>query len=302
MLLNRLNKTFFVLGLYLLSFSLHSFSATTKTEKMKKEGDKKYKISVCDWMILKRQKIGAFELANQLGSQGLELDMGSLGQRDSFDNKLRKTEFQTMFKQKALEYNIEISSIAMSGFYAQSFAKRMDYKSLVEDCLATMQKMNVKIAYLPLGVNCDLVAHPELRQVVVERLRTVGDMAAQRGMVIAIETSLDAAGEVKLLNEINSKGIKISFNFQNPLVAGRDIYKEIKQLGAQRIGQIHGTDTDAVLLQNNKRLDLKKIKSILDEMKWSGWIIVERSRDTTDVHNIKRNYGSNIQYLKTTFQ
>ena len=119
-----------------------------------------YKISVCDWMILKRQKIGEFELAHEMGADGVEMDMGSLGKRDSFDNKLRTKEFRELFLQKAKENHTEISSIAMSGFYGQSFAGRENYKALVEDCINTMQTMGVKTAFLPLGVQCDLNKKP----------------------------------------------------------------------------------------------------------------------------------------------
>lgn len=302
MLSYRQKNILIVLSILILASPFTLMNGKNQPKKTVVSNKKVYKIAVCDWMILKRQKIGEFELASQLGSDGIELDMGSLGTRDSFDNKLRKPEFQKLFKDKASEFSISLSSIAMSGFYAQSFAKRPDYKALVEDCLNTMEVMNVKTAYLPLGVNCDLKKNPEIRPAVIDRLRTVGNMATQRGCVIAIETSLSAQEEVRLLEEINSNGIMISFNFQNPLTEGRDICKELLTLGSKRIRQIHGTDTDGVLLQNNKKLDMKNIKKTLDKMNWKGWIIVERSRDTTDVHNIKRNYGSNISYLKQIFQ
>ncbi len=56
-------------------------------------------------------------------------------------------------------------------------------------------------------------------------------MAASEGVVIGIETQLDAKGDVKLLKEINSPGIKIYFKFQNALENGRDLCKELKILG-----------------------------------------------------------------------
>lgn len=37
----------------------------------------RYKIGVCDWMVLKRQKLGEFKLAKELGCDGLEMDMGA---------------------------------------------------------------------------------------------------------------------------------------------------------------------------------------------------------------------------------
>ncbi len=269
---------------------------------MQESNDQRYKIAVCDWMILKRQKIGAFQLAKELGSDGLELDMGSLGKRDSFDNKLREEHFQKLFKQKATEFGIQISSIAMSGFYGQSFLARSDYKALVQDCLNTMEVMDVSVAFLPLGSGCDLKKEPELRPEAIKRLKIVGDMAAEMGKVIGIETSLSAKEEVKLLEEINSPGIKIYFKFQNPLENGRNLYKELRILGKDRICQIHCTDTDGVTLPYNERLDMRKVKKELDKMKWKGWLVVERSRNKEDVRNVKKNFSENVDYLKNIFQ
>ena len=131
--------------------------------------EQRYKISVCDWMILKRQKIGEFQLAREIGCDGIEVDMGGLGKRDTFDNKLRYPHFQKLFREKAQEFDVEISSIAMSGFYGQSFVERDNYVDLVQDCLNTMEAMGVKIAFLPLGV-CNLTKNPELRPELVKRL------------------------------------------------------------------------------------------------------------------------------------
>ncbi|MBP6065700.1 MAG: sugar phosphate isomerase/epimerase [Bacteroides sp.] len=267
-----------------------------------RQEDRSFKVAVCDWMILKRQKIGSFELARELNADGLEMDMGGLGTRDSFDNKLRQPYFQQLFQETAAMHCIEVPSVAMSGFYAQSFAERPDYEALVQDCLNTMKVMGAKVAFLPLGVQCDLNKHAELRPVLIERLRRVGELAVHQGVVIGIETSLDARAEVKLLKEINSRGIKIYYNFQNPLQNGRDLHKELRTLGKDRICQIHCTDTDEVTLPNNKRLDMQKVKKTLNSMGWSGWLVVERSRDKNDVRNVKKNFGINVEYLKLMFQ
>jgi sugar phosphate isomerase/epimerase len=161
-----------------------------------------------------------------------------------------------------------------------------------------MEAMGVKVAFLPLGTGCDLTKNPEVRTELVKRLREVGDLAAARGLVIGIETSLDAAGEKALLKEIGSKGIKIYYKFQNALENGRDINSELKRLGRKRICQIHCTDTDGVTLRHNSRLDLPSILQTLRKMRWSGWLVVERSRNKEDVRNVKANYGDNAAYLK----
>ncbi|HET8828772.1 MAG TPA: TIM barrel protein [Pelobium sp.] len=261
-----------------------------------------YKIAVIDLMILKRQKISAIALASELKADGLEIDMGGLGNRETFDSKLNNDTIRQEYIAKAKELNIEFCSIAMTGFYAQSFAERPTWQKMISDCLATAKAMNIKVAFLPLGVKGDLIKHPELRPAIVERLKIAGKMAKKAGVTIGIETSLDACGEKKLLKDIGSKNIKSYFNFSNPLKNGRDLNKELQILGRKYICQIHATDEDGVWLENNKRLDLYKVKQTLDDIKWKGWLVAERSRDATQPRNVKANYGANVAYLKKVFQ
>ena len=110
----------------------------------------RYQVGVCDWMVLKRQKLGAFELAKQLGCDGLEMDMGSLGQRDTFENKLRIPKEAALFKKTADSLGIQVGAVAMSGFYAQDLTKKDTYLSLAEDCFDTMDMMGgVTVAFPP---------------------------------------------------------------------------------------------------------------------------------------------------------
>ena len=261
-----------------------------------------YKIGVVDLMILKRQKLGAFRLAREIGADGIELDMGGLGNRPTFDNKLADANMRKQFLDSSRALGIRISSLAMTGFYAQSFPTRDGVESMVQDCINTMKKMDVKVAFLPLGVEGDLVKHPERRPAIVERLKQIGKNAEAAGIVIGIETSLDARGEVELLDEIGSPAIRICFNFSNALSAGRDLYKELEILGKDRICEIHCTNKDGVWLQNDPQIDMKKVKKTLDELGWRGWLLVERSRDASNPHDVRGNFGANVTYLKSIFQ
>jgi len=264
--------------------------------------EQRYRIAVCDWMILKRQKLGAFKLTKEIGADGVELDMGGLGNRETFDSKLGDPAVRQQFLDEARNQQVEISSVAMSGFYAQSFAEREGVDRMVQDCINTMQQLQVKVAFLPLGIQGDLVKFPHLRPVVVERLKAVAVQAEKAGVIIGIETALDAAGEVKLLDDIGSSSIQSYFNFANALEAGRDLQKELRILGKDRICQIHCTDKDGVWLKDNTRIHLPKVKKTLDKMGWRGWLVIERSRDAKDPRNVKWNFSANTTYLKSVFQ
>lgn len=262
----------------------------------------RYQIAVCDWMILKRQKLGAFALTKDIGADGVEVDMGGLGNRVTFDSGLADLPLRQSFLRKARELSLGIPSLAMSGFYAQSFATRPDIERPLRDCIETMVAMNVPVAFLPLGVGADLQKNPELRPQVVARLKRAGQMAHDAGVVIGIESALDAAGEVALLEEIGSPAIKSYFNFANALQNGRDVSVELRTLGRERLCQIHCTNRDGQWLQNDSQVDLPAIKRTLDEIGWRGWLVIERSRDAKDATNVRWNFGANTKYLKSVFQ
>ncbi|HWJ27304.1 MAG TPA: sugar phosphate isomerase/epimerase family protein [Flavisolibacter sp.] len=292
--MNRASLTLFVFAIKLCFIGQPLFAQSNHGQRNK--------VAVVDLMILKRQKLGAFQLTKDIGADGLELDMGGLGNRETFDNQLANDSTRQQFLNKAKELNLEICSLAMTGFFAQSFAERPTAIKAVQDCINTMKQMNVKVAFLPLGVKGDLVKYPELRPVIVERLKTVGKMAEEAGVVIGIETALDAKGELQLLKDIGSPAVKSYFNFSNAVKNGRDLNKELKTLGKKYIVQIHCTDEDGVWLQNDTKIDMAKVKKTLDKMKWTGWLVIERSRDASDPRNVRKNFTANTVYVKSVFQ
>ncbi|MDN3548422.1 sugar phosphate isomerase/epimerase family protein [Mucilaginibacter aquaedulcis] len=272
---------------------LHAQTATTK---------QRYKVAVVDLMILKRQKLSAFQLAKDIGADGVEIDMGGLGDRETFDNKLAIDSVRKQFLTQAKELNLQIPSMGMTGFFAQSFAERPTAVKAVEDCINTMKQMNIKVGFLPLGIKGDLVKYPNLRPAIVSRLKEVGKIAEKAGVVIGIETSLDAKTELQLLKDIGSPAIKSYFNFENALQNGRDLHKELQTLGKNNIVQIHCTNSDGQWLQNDSKINLEKVKETLDKMGWSGWLVIERSRDAKDPRNVKWNFSANTTYVKSVFQ
>jgi len=286
----------------LLSAPSHGCAAEATASAKPAITNHRYQVAVVDLMILKRQKLGAFQLAKDVGADGVEVDMGGLGDRETFDNQLTNAVTRQQFLDQAKELGVEIPSLAMTGFFAQSFAERPTVPRMIQDCIDTMKLINVKIAFLPLGVKGDLVKNPELRPAIVERLKAAGKQAEQAGVIIGVETSLSAAEDVRLLGDVGSPAIKIYFNFANAAKNGRDIASELRTLGKDSICQIHATNEDGVWLENDPKLDLPKIKQALDEIGWNGWLVVERSRDAKDPRNVKKNFAANVAHLKKVFQ
>jgi len=262
-----------------------------------------YNVGICDWMVLKRQTLGAFDLAKQLGCDGIEMDMGSLGKNEMFQNKLRNDTEAKNFLETSEKTGIKVGAVAMSGFYAQNLGTRDNYIELVEDCFDTMDKVGgVNVAFLPLG-GCgnDWSVNKEKRSIIVKRLHEIGERAKSRNKVVGLDTPLNAYENLILLKEINSAGIKIFYKFQTIIENGWDIIKDLKKLGANNICAIHASNTDNVWLKDDPEINMPLIKKTLDQMGWSGWLFVERSRSTKMVSNTRMNYGANVRYLKEIF-
>lgn len=269
-----------------------------------KPKQQRYQVAACDWMMLKRQRLGEFQLAKDIGADGVELDMGPLGQRVLFDNKLRDPQQQKLFRRTADSLGVKVHSMAMSGFFAQNLLKRDNYMELLEDCISSMRVMGSKIVFLPLG-GSDHMWEPTLtkeHREMVKRLHEMGERARQAGITIGIRTAMSADYDVAFLKEINSPGIKIYFNMQDVVDRHRDVSTELKKLGKQNICQIHASLTDSVTLDRDPRIDLREVKRTLDEMQWSGWLVVERSRNASNTRDVRGNYGTNVRYMKKIFQ
>ena len=93
-----------------------------------------------------------------------------------------------------------------------------------------MDAMGANVAFLPLG-GCgnNWTDSLPLRQQIVWRLHEIGEMAKARRQGDRNRHPLDAEGNIKLLDEINSEGIKIFYKFQTAIENKRNIAKEIEK-------------------------------------------------------------------------
>jgi L-ribulose-5-phosphate 3-epimerase len=260
----------------------------------------RYLIGVSDLMLLKRQKLGAFPLARDIGADGVEVDMGGLGNREHMDNQLLDPAQRQKWLDAARDNGLQICSLAMTAFFAQDYANHPRADVFTDEWIELLRTMSVRVGYLPMGVRLKLGEDADGRAKVVARLRRAGPRAEAAGVVLGIDTGLDADASIRLLEEIGSPAVQIYYNFGPSLDAGRSIERELRTLGRQRLCQIHCTDTDGAWLIDNKRLDLRRVKSVLDEMEWTGWLVMERSR--VSGKSVRENFSANAQYLKEVFQ
>jgi sugar phosphate isomerase/epimerase len=258
----------------------------------------RYKVAACDWMLLKRQKLGAFQLSKDCGMDGVEVDMGSLGRRPDFENKLLDPSVRRQFLEESSNTGVEICSLAMSAFYGQSFADHPNADHFVDEWTGLMKAMNVRVGFLPFGVKGNVRDDPSTREKFVAVLKRAAPKAEAARVVIGIETNLDADGHKRFLDDIGSPAVQVYYNLGDALENGYDIYEEILELGKDRICQIHCKEGEVWL--GDGAINFPRVRKALDEIGWSGWLVVERSR--MPGKSVKENFSANARYLKRVFQ
>jgi sugar phosphate isomerase/epimerase len=157
-----------------------------------------------------------------------------------------------------------------------------------------MTKLQTKVGFLPIiGDN---------REGLIKLFRKLGPKAEQASVVLGLNTQLNAAENIHLLDEIGSPAVRIAYNVGEAVDAKRDVYQELRDLKAHRIAQIIPTLSDGVWLENDKRIDVPKLKAVLDEIGWSGWLVLQRSRDEKNARDVRYNFSANARYLRSIFQ
>jgi sugar phosphate isomerase/epimerase len=262
----------------------------------------RYRISAADWMLLKRQKPGALKLAHDCGLDGIEVDMGPLGKRPDFENNLVKDDFRQSYVDEAKQRGLEISSLAMSAFYGQPFADHPKAEHFLQTWIELMPKLGTRVGFLPIISKGDLSTDSEARKKLVALFKNAAPGAEKRGLVLGLNTQLDADGNTRLLDAIGSPAVRVAYNCGEAVDAKRDVYRELRQLGRERIAEIVPTLSDGKWLQDDDRLDVPKLKGTLDDIGWGGWLVLQRSRRKDIARKPQPNFTANGKYLKSIFQ
>jgi L-ribulose-5-phosphate 3-epimerase len=263
--------------------------------------DHRYKVAASDWMMLKRQTPGALARGKECGLDGVEVDMGPLGSRPAFENKLRDDDFRTKYLAQAKELGLALSSLAMSAFYGQPVADHPKAEQFCNDWIELMPRIGTKVGFLPVIFKKEDERGAAVAKVVA-LMKKAAPKAESAGVVIGLNTPLDADANVKLLDAIGSPAVRVAYNCGEAIDAQRDVYAELKALGKERIAQVIPTLSDGVWLENDKRLDVPKLKQLLDEIGWSGWLVLQRSRDAKKASDVRYNFTANAKYVKSIFQ
>jgi L-ribulose-5-phosphate 3-epimerase len=228
----------------------------------------RFRIGACDWSIGKMGEPGAFDVAKQIGLDGVQVSLGTVAN----DMRLRQPKVQQEYKDAAKTAGLQVASLAIGELNIIPYKSDPRTVAWVSDSIEVCQALGVQVVLLAFFSNDDLRGDKAGVDEVVRRLKAVAPKAEKAGVVLGIESWLSADEHLEILKRVGSKAVQVYYDVCNSNDRGYDIYREIRQLG-KRICEFHAKENGALLGQG--KVDFHKVRAALDDIGYRGWVQIE---------------------------
>jgi len=252
-----------------------------------------FKIGACDWSLHNLGRLSALDVAKEIGLDGVQVSFNRPGEGDD----LRRVDVRERYLQKCEALGVEIASLAIIVLNAVPLATSDDAERWLAECIEIMPKLGQKVVLLPFFGPADIAESRELQQQVIVRLKRVAPLAEKAGVILGLETWLSAEDHVRIIDAVGSAAVQVYYDVANSLSRGYDIYREIRWLGRERICEIHCKENKTLL--GKGEVDFARVKEALDEIGWSGWLIIEGAIGPG--MTLKDSYVANQKFLRSLF-
>ncbi len=269
----------------------------------------KLRFGICDWHTGAGQSTKSFEFAREIGVEGVQVTFGKPG--DKLD--LRQPRARKAYAKVVRKTGVGFSSLAMGVLNSVPYSSDPNAEKWVIECVETMAtmkkeaaamddpvlaaKMAPSVVLLAFFGRGDIKGKPALMARTVERLKKVAPAAEEAGVILGLETWLNARDHLRILRAVGSPAVQVYYDTANMTKMGYDIHAEIKSLG-KRICQVHAKENGFLLGQG--KVDFPKLKKTLQGIGYDDWLVIESSLprrvDRLAAHTL------NASYLKKTFR
>jgi L-ribulose-5-phosphate 3-epimerase len=252
---------------------------------------RKYRISACDWSIGKTSEVEALELGSRIGLDGVQVSLGTVRN----DMHLRQAPVQQAYKAAAKQHGVQVSSLAIGELNNVPYKSAPETEAWVSDSIDVAQAMGCKVILLAFFSKGDLKGDEAGQQEVIRRLKKVAPKAEKAGVILGIESWLSADEHLAIIHAVGSKNVRVYYDVANSHLMGYDIYEEMRRLGREYICEVHAKENGFLLGQG--KIDFARVKSILDDIRYDGWVIIEGAvpKDA----EMFPSYQANNQYLRS---
>ncbi|HEX3359072.1 MAG TPA: TIM barrel protein [Tepidisphaeraceae bacterium] len=272
--------------------------------------NKRFKVAGDDEFLNNyRQDLKEFPFAKTAGLDGIVLDMGHMPGGKVLQNHLVDPAVREKFLAKSRETGVEICCLGFLAMYAWVVPHVPDIDAITHNWVDTMVQMGVKLGFMPLLTPDSTLAEPSHASLVNETValfKRVAPYAEKNGVILSIESNVDADGYKKFLDAVGSPAVQVFYDPGVGLENKFDVYKDIKDLGNDRVcalrlqqGSVKPETWEHRL--GDGLIDFPKLRETLMEMNWGGWMSIARSRLKGTERKAAPNMLANAAYLHKMF-
>ena len=199
-------------------------------------------------------------------------------------NHLVDPAVREQFLAKSRETGVEIACLGFLAMYAWVVPRVPDIDAITHNWVDTMVQMGVKLGFMPLMTPDSTLAEPSHAALVndtVALFKRVAPYAEKNGVILSIESNVDADGYKKFLDAVGSPAVRVFYDPGVGLENKFDVYKDIKDLGNDRVCALRLQQGSVPPDKFEHRLgdgliDFPKLRDTLMEMNWGGWMSIAR--------------------------
>lgn len=253
-----------------------------------------FKIGACDWSLGKMADLAAFDIAKEIGLDGVQVSLGTAAN----DMSLRTPGVQRKYLDVAARTGVRIASLAigeLNNIPFKSDPRTIDWVSGSVDATRALDCRVVLIAFFYKG---DLKGDQAGTDEVVRRFKEIAPRAEKAGVILGIESWLSAEEHMDIIDRVGSKAVQVYYDVANSEKMGYDIYREIRWLGKKGvICEFHMKENGALL--GRGRVDFAKVRSVMEEIGYTGWMQIEGA--VPEGGQLVPSYLENRRFLRGLF-
>nr|WP_325213722.1 sugar phosphate isomerase/epimerase family protein [uncultured Oscillibacter sp.] len=240
-----------------------------------------YKIGIVEWAFPFPGPYG-LKIASELGLQGMELDFGEYETGFS----LSVPRVQDAYLECGERFGVEFPSIALNALNAYGMSSKRDSRErmiaveTIRKGIAAAERMKIPVVQLPsFHENRGDIRSEEDFYNTCEMLRFACSVAADSGVILAMENVLSAKDTKKLLSEIESERLKVLFDTQNYYLNHGYSEPELLREIAGSVVQVHVKDgynqmISSALLGTGDTSFYETAK-VIKETECTEWLLLE---------------------------
>jgi len=237
-----------------------------------------------------------FPMAEELGFHGVELGIGLDYREDPLWTGQGGA--RQAIKLEARRTGVEAASICLhllnydenspaSGNAEHREAGREIIRNAVEACA----HIGASVILVPFFGTAALKSDKQTQHL-IDEMRALSVAAEERGVCLALETSLEAPQLVRVIESIGSDHVKVYFDTGNTASKGYDVTREITALGGL-IAQVHVKDHPSRTLGEGV-IDFVGAIAALEDTGFDGYLVLE----TPSLDDSVAAAPSNLAYLR----